>query len=65
VQLLTNEFNFMRQLSDQLVASGKSMTYVSPDDLKNDPLNQKVVTCGRLLGAMAANGQFSDDGSCQ
>ena len=65
MQLLTNEFNFMKQLSDQLVAAGKSMTYISPDDLKNNPLNQKIVTCGRALGAMAANGQFSDDGSCQ
>jgi len=64
-QLLTNEFNFMKQLSDQLVAAGKSMSYISPDDLSNNPLNQKIVTCGRSLGAMAANGQFSDDGSCQ
>jgi hypothetical protein len=65
LQLLTNEFNFMKQLSDQLVAAGKSMTYISPDDLAGNPLNQKIVTCGRALGAMAANGQFTDDGSCQ
>jgi len=64
-QLVTNDYNFMKQLSDQLVASGKSMTVVSPDDLANDPLNQKIVSCGRSLGAMAAAGRFSDDGSCQ
>jgi len=65
LQLLTNEYNFMKQLSDQLVASGNSMTVVSPNDLANNPLNQKIVTCGHALAAMAGSGQFSDDGSCQ
>ena len=64
LQLLTNEYNFMKQLSDRLVAAGKSMTYISPDDLKNDLLNQQIGACGRALEAMAANGQFADDGSC-
>jgi len=65
LQLLTNEFNFITRLSDRLVAAGKSVTYISPDNLKSDPLNQKIVACGRALAAMAANGQFLDDGSCQ
>jgi hypothetical protein len=65
LQLLTNEFNFMTRLSDRLVAAGKSVTYISPDNLNSDPLNQRIVACGRALGAMAASGQFFDDGSCQ
>jgi hypothetical protein len=65
LQLLTNEFNFMTRLSDRLVAAGRSVTYISPDNLNSDPLNQRIVACGRALSAMAANGQFFDDGSCQ
>jgi hypothetical protein len=64
-QSVTNEYNFMKQLSDQLVESGNSMTVVTPGDLANNPLNQKIVSCGHSLGAMAANGRFSDDGACQ
>jgi hypothetical protein len=40
------------------------MTYISPDGLENDSLNQRIMSCGHSLGAMAASGQFVDDGSC-
>jgi len=65
MQLLTNEFGFMKKLSDRYVDANKNMTYVSPDSLTNDPLNQQIVTCAHSLSAMAASGQFTDDGSCQ
>jgi hypothetical protein len=64
-QLLTNVFNNMSQLSKNYVASRQSLSYISPDSLTNDPLNQKIVNCGHSLAAMAASGQFVDDGSCQ
>jgi len=41
------------------------LTYIAPDALQQDSLNQKILTCGRSLGAMAASGQFSDNGSCR
>jgi hypothetical protein len=41
-----------------------SLTYIAPDALQNDELNQRIITCGHFLGAMAASGQFSDDASC-
>jgi hypothetical protein len=63
--LLTNEFNNMNQLSNQYVAKRESLTFISPDALQNDPLDQKIVNCGHSLAAMAASGQFADDGSCQ
>ena len=65
LQLVTNDFNFMKQLSDQLVAAGKSARYVSPDELANNPLNQKIASCAHSLSVIAANKRFSDDGSCQ
>ncbi len=64
VQLLTNEFNNMKNLSERLVEANKSRTYVPPESLNNDPLDQKILNCARALAAMAANGQFADDGSC-
>lgn len=63
-QLLTNEFNNMRKLSDRYVEMSKGRVYVSPRALDDDPLDQKILKCARSLAAMAANGQFVDDGSC-
>lgn len=63
-QLLTNEFNNMKQLSDRFLQANKSRTYIPPDSLNNDPLDQKILKCARSLAAMAAAGHFSDDGSC-
>jgi hypothetical protein len=64
VQLLSNELDNMRALSVQLLAQRKSMQYVSPELLKDDPLNQKILTCARSLASMAVGGQFVDDISC-
>jgi hypothetical protein len=63
-QLLSNEFDNMRALSVQLLAERKIMQYVSPEHLRDDPLNQKILTCARSLASMAVGGQFVDDVSC-
>jgi hypothetical protein len=64
LQLLTSEFNNMNKLSDRFVEANKSRTYVSPNALDNDPLDQKILNCAHSLAAMASNNQFVDDGSC-
>jgi hypothetical protein len=63
-QLLTNEFQNMAKLADRYIAKRANLSYISPDALQNDDLNQRIVACGHSLGAMAASGQFVDDGSC-
>jgi len=63
-QLLSNEFDNMQKLSDKILAARKDMNYISADALKDDPLNQQILTCARSLAAMASTGQFQDDGSC-
>jgi hypothetical protein len=65
VQLLTNEFNNMKQLSDRFVDANKSRTYMRTDAVENDPLDRRILNCGHSLAAMAASGQFADDGSCK
>jgi hypothetical protein len=64
VQLVSNEFDNMKALSVQLVAERKSMQHVSPENLKDDPLNQKILTCARSLASMTVGSQFTDDASC-
>jgi hypothetical protein len=64
MQLMTNAFEKMNQLNDKYVRSRADMNYIAPDALKNDPLDQSLIVCGKSLGAMAASGQFTDDGSC-
>jgi hypothetical protein len=64
VQLLSNVFDNMKALSVELLAKRKSMRHVSPENLKDDPLNQKILTCARSLASMAVGGQFVDDASC-
>jgi hypothetical protein len=63
-QLLSGEFQNMAKLSDKYVNLRANLTYIAPDALQNDDLNKQIIACGRSLGAMAAAGQFSDDGSC-
>jgi len=65
LQLLTNEFNNMKKLSDRFVQANKNMNYVAHDALNNDPLDQKILACAHSLASMASTGQFVDDGSCQ
>ena len=64
-QLLAVLFQNMSTLSDRYVERRANMTYISPDSLEKDALNQRIVACGHSLSAMAASGQFYDDGSCQ
>lgn len=63
-QLLNNVYLNMGKLSDKYVKMRASMTYIEPNALQNDELNQRIISCGHFLGSMAASGQFSDDGSC-
>ncbi len=63
-QLLSNELGNMQRLSNKVLAARKNMNYLSPDALKGDPLDEKILTCARSLAAMASSGQFQDDGSC-
>lgn len=63
-QLVTNVYQKMKQLSDKYLAKRANMNYISPDALTNDSLNQAIIACGKSLGAMAASGQFVDDGTC-
>jgi hypothetical protein len=62
--MLRNEFNNMQQMSDQFLTMRKNMNYISPDSFDNNPLDQKILSCSRALGAMAASGQVEDDISC-
>ncbi len=63
-QLLRNEFDNMSALSDKLLAARKAASFVSPESLQDDPLNQNILTCARSLASMAVGGQFADDASC-
>ncbi len=63
--LITNEFQKMKQMSDGYLAKRAAATYINADALTNDTLNQSIIACGRSLGAMAASGQFTDDGTCR
>jgi hypothetical protein len=63
-QLLSNEFQNMSQLSDKYLAQRANLSYIAPDALENDGLNQRIVACGHALGAMAGSGRFVDDPSC-
>jgi hypothetical protein len=63
-QLLNNAFQNMGKLADKYVNRRADLTYISPDSLKSDELDQRLIACGRSLRSMAASGQFVDDGSC-
>jgi hypothetical protein len=64
LELITNELNNMKKLSDRFVAANKSRTYMPTTSLDDDPLDQKILSCGHSLAGVAASRQFVDDGSC-
>ena len=64
-RLLNTEFENMTLLSNKYVAMRQSMQFIAPDSLTSDPMNQKILDCAHSLAAMAANGQFVEDGSCR
>ncbi len=63
-QLISNAYQKMKQLSDKYVAKRANLEFVGPNALKNDPLDQSLIACGKSLRSMAGNGQFVDDGTC-
>ncbi len=62
--LLTNVFNNMNALSERFLEATRTRTYIPPDSIGNDPIDQRIMNCAHSLAAMAANGQFVDDGAC-
>jgi hypothetical protein len=68
LQLLTNEFEAVRQWSKNLVEARKSIDTaqyaLSSSTLRDDPLSQKIINCGRFLAQMLATASFQDDPSC-
>jgi hypothetical protein len=64
VALVSNEFANMQKLSDQYLATQKNMTYVSPDSVGTDPLDQQVLNCARSLSSLPAGGEFQDVAAC-
>jgi hypothetical protein len=62
--LLSNEFSKMQTLSDKYLALRKSLTYIAPDSLDNDPLDQQILSCARGLSSFAASDQFQDVPAC-
>ncbi|HXW93556.1 MAG TPA: hypothetical protein VEK33_23605 [Terriglobales bacterium] len=68
LQLLTNEFEAVRQWSNKLVEAKQSMDtakyIMSPNTLRKEPLSQQIITCGHFLSAMLGSGEFRDDASC-
>jgi hypothetical protein len=69
LQLLTTEFEAIRDWSNKLVKERNSMDTakysLSANALQNDPASQKIITCGRFLAAMLGGGSFQDDPSCR
>jgi hypothetical protein len=68
LQLLTNEFESVEAWSNELIEAKKSMDTAkystSSSALRNEPLSQKIISCGHFLGTMLGSAEFKDDPSC-
>src|SRR3984885_9623203 len=64
LRLLSKELDHMQELSNRILTARRNLSYISPDSVKKDPLDQKILKCARSLAAMAASGEFQDEGSC-
>lgn len=68
LQLLTHEFEAVREWSNKLVQERKAMDTakyaISDNALRVDPMSQKIIACGHFLAGMLGSGSFKDDPSC-
>lgn len=68
LQLLTGEFHSVETWSAELVEAKKNMDTakysMSSGALRNEPLSQKIITCGHFLATMLGSAEFADDPSC-
>jgi hypothetical protein len=65
LSLLQSAMGMVRQLSDRFLALRTTNTYVSPDTLDNDPLDQKILACAQGMAAQAIpGGTFEDVSAC-
>lgn len=64
-QLIANQYQQMKDLSDKYQEKRVNMSYIEPSALKNDSLDQDLVACGKLLREMMANGQFTEEPTCR
>jgi hypothetical protein len=62
--LFSQELSNMQKFSTEIIAAHDNMQNISPDALKNDPLEQQTLSCARSLTSMVSRGQFQDDESC-
>jgi hypothetical protein len=67
LQLLTNEFEAVKEWSNKLIEARQSMDAkysMSDKALQDDPLSQKIVSCARFLESMLESRSFQDETSC-
>jgi hypothetical protein len=64
-QLLANQYQQMKDLSDKYQAKRVNMSYIEPGALKNDSLDQNIAACGKLLREIMASGQFAEEPICR
>jgi hypothetical protein len=63
--LLQSAMSMMQQLSDRFLALRATASYVAPESLDNDPLDQKILACAQGMAAIAIpGGQFQDVDAC-
>jgi hypothetical protein len=65
LQLLSKEFDHMQELNNKILTARKQLSYITPDSVKKDALDQKIMSCAHSLAAMATSGEFQDNGSCR
>jgi hypothetical protein len=55
----------MQELGNKILKARKNLSYITPDSVKKDALDQKIMNCAHSLAAMATSGEFQDNGSCR
>jgi hypothetical protein len=65
LSLLQGAMSLVQRLSDRFLALRATATYVSPDSLDHDELDQKILTCAQGMAAQAIpGGKFEEVAAC-
>jgi hypothetical protein len=65
LQLLSKELDHMQELNNRILTARKKLSYITPESVKKDSLDERIMSCAHSLAAMATSGEFKDNGSCR
>jgi hypothetical protein len=65
LSFLAIQLSNMDALTGKYLEKARTMSYIDPKSLRDDPLDLRIAACNSSLASMATANEFIDDGTCR